>query len=357
MGKPAARLGDSTAHGGVITLGFPMVLIGGMPAARMGDMHVCPMATPATPPIPHVGGPIILGSPMVLIGGMPAARMGDMVTCVGPPDTIIMGCPTVLIGEGASGSAGGGGSVSSGAASAAAGAHNASSGSIESTTREEHWIEFEFTDNAGNPVSGVQYKFTGTSDEKSESVLKPDGRVIRDGIKEGDAKIEIFSISNAKWSKDKAEVDEKIDITAETKGFEDGTKAVIEIYKRDISGADSVVKNLESEIKGGKISASWEFKFPAGDQKKSSDYRVYSSPEYYFIIVCGRVTARSGLLGFKDWIEIELKDENNKPVANEEYLLYFSDGTVRKGKLNSSGYTKEEKIIPGKYEVKFPNIS
>ena len=70
----------------------------GMPAARVTDMHVCPMATPGTPPIPHVGGPIILGSATVLIGGQPAARMGDMATCVGPPDVIVMGAFTVLIG-------------------------------------------------------------------------------------------------------------------------------------------------------------------------------------------------------------------------------------------------------------------
>jgi len=98
MGKPAARMGDSTAHGGAIAVGCPTVLIGGMPAARMGDMHTCPMATPGTPPIPHVGGPITLGSATVLIGGMPAARMGDMATCTGPPDTIAAGCMTVLIG-------------------------------------------------------------------------------------------------------------------------------------------------------------------------------------------------------------------------------------------------------------------
>ncbi len=98
MGQPAARMGDMTAHGGAIMLGFPMVLIGGQPAARMGDMHVCPLVTPALPPIPHVGGPILLGSPLVLIGGQPAARMGDMAVCVGPPDVIAMGCPTVLIG-------------------------------------------------------------------------------------------------------------------------------------------------------------------------------------------------------------------------------------------------------------------
>jgi len=98
VSKPAARMGDATAHGGSIVMGFPTVLIGGQPAARVGDMHVCPMVTPGVPPIPHVGGPITMGSATVLIGGQPAARMGDMATCTGPPDTIAAGCPTVLIG-------------------------------------------------------------------------------------------------------------------------------------------------------------------------------------------------------------------------------------------------------------------
>ncbi len=73
----------------------------GQPAARLGDMHTCPMQTPAFPsPIPHVGGPITgPGVPTVLIGGMPAAVMGDMCTCVGPPDVIAKGSATVLIGN------------------------------------------------------------------------------------------------------------------------------------------------------------------------------------------------------------------------------------------------------------------
>ena len=68
------------------------------PAARISDMHTCPMATPGTPPIPHVGGPIVTGCPTVLIGFMPAARISDMAICVGPPDTICMGSMTVIIG-------------------------------------------------------------------------------------------------------------------------------------------------------------------------------------------------------------------------------------------------------------------
>jgi uncharacterized Zn-binding protein involved in type VI secretion len=67
-------------------------------AARLTDMHTCPMQTPAIIPIPHVGGPIIgPGAPTVLIGKMPAAVMGDMCTCVGPPDSITKGSATVMI--------------------------------------------------------------------------------------------------------------------------------------------------------------------------------------------------------------------------------------------------------------------
>ncbi|HEX2091079.1 MAG TPA: PAAR domain-containing protein [Longimicrobiaceae bacterium] len=101
------------------------------PAARLGDMHTCPMVTGT---VPHVGGPILPPcAPTVLIAGMPAARVGDLATCVGPPDTIAMGstgvfiagkpaarlgdptvhggvivagCPTVLIGEVGAGGAG-----------------------------------------------------------------------------------------------------------------------------------------------------------------------------------------------------------------------------------------------------------
>lgn len=69
------------------------------PAARITDMHVCPMVTPGVPPIPHVGGPVTgPGAPTVLIGNMPAAVLGDMAVCTGPPDTIIKGSMTVLIG-------------------------------------------------------------------------------------------------------------------------------------------------------------------------------------------------------------------------------------------------------------------
>ncbi len=68
----------------------------GMPAARVGDMHVCPMVTGV---VPHVGGPVSPpGTATVLIGGIPAAKVGDMLICTGPPDSIVAGSATVMIG-------------------------------------------------------------------------------------------------------------------------------------------------------------------------------------------------------------------------------------------------------------------
>ena len=66
-----------------------------MPAARISDMHVCPMVTGI---VPHVGGPVAKGDPTVIIGFMPAARISDMCVCVGPPDMIAKGSATVKIG-------------------------------------------------------------------------------------------------------------------------------------------------------------------------------------------------------------------------------------------------------------------
>ena len=114
------------------------------PAARITDMHVCPMVTGI---VPHVGGPILpAGCPTVLIGMLPAARVSDMCVCVGPPDVIakgsatvlignmpaarmgdntahggviVLGCPTVIIGDSGSGGGGGGGGANPAPAKAA----------------------------------------------------------------------------------------------------------------------------------------------------------------------------------------------------------------------------------------------
>jgi uncharacterized Zn-binding protein involved in type VI secretion len=95
---PAARVGDATSHGTPLAPGpgSPNVLIGGMPAWRgTADFHTCPMVTGV---VPHVGGIIAVGSVTVFINSLPAARQGDMIVESGPPNSIVMGCPTVILG-------------------------------------------------------------------------------------------------------------------------------------------------------------------------------------------------------------------------------------------------------------------
>jgi uncharacterized Zn-binding protein involved in type VI secretion len=180
----------------------------GKPAARITDMHVCPMVTPGLPPIPHVGGPITgPGCPTVLIGGMPAAVMGDMCVCVGPPDsiilgstgvffggkpaarmgdscahggTIVLGCPTVLVGETSSGGAGGASAKGlQQAASSETSAFATKTSRIEALTQgaadgsdtvhkhndADNKVQYLVVDEHEQPVSGQKYEIH-TSDGK-----------------------------------------------------------------------------------------------------------------------------------------------------------------------------------------------
>jgi uncharacterized Zn-binding protein involved in type VI secretion len=89
---PAARVGDVTVHGGTVTgPGVPTVLIGGMPAAVLGDLHACAIPPPSHVPVT----PFTVGSATVLVGGKPALRVGDAAGCGA---SVAVGLPTVLIG-------------------------------------------------------------------------------------------------------------------------------------------------------------------------------------------------------------------------------------------------------------------
>ena len=360
MGKPAARLGDMTAHGGSIVVGLPTVLIGGMPAARVGDMHVCPMLNPGVPPPPHVGGPIMMGSPMVLIGGMPAARMGDMVTCAGPPDTIMLGCMTVLIGEGGSGSAAGGGAGTSAAAAASASAATATWGNLESTTKREHWVEFKFVDKAGLPVSGVSYQFTGPDGKESSGVLTESGAIRRDAIPTGACKVDLVSVTNAKWSKAKAEAGEKIKMSCKVSGIKPQTPATINVYRTDLAGPDELVHTLDTKVDNGQIQGEWCYAIDPSKEEEllcAQEPQMYSAPRYYFEVQVQGCKARSGLLNHIDYIEINLAGYKGKPIADEKYVLILSSGEIRRGCLDSNGHAKEDRVVPGKSHLIFPSLT
>lgn len=344
-GKPAARLGDQTAHGGTITgPGCPTVLIGGKPACVMGDQHVCPMQTPGTPPIPHVGGPIIGTGVLVLIGKKPAAVMGDTAICVGPPSTIVAGCPTVLIGS----SGGGGGGAGSG------GSAKSTEDSTSATEIEEnHYIDVKFKDKSGKPISGVTYKVKTPDGKTSEGRLA--GQVKKSGLPEGNSEIELRAIVKAAWSKKEARDGEKVKMQAEAIGMSSGVKAEFEVWKKDIGRAESIIDVIKDvSVSGGKAEAEWTYEF--GDEDfDENDTRPegFSSPQFFFIVRMEGVQQRSGMLDYKDFIEIQLTDEDDKAVGGIGYRAFLPNGEVRKGKLDGDGYAKIKNVRPGKVRIEF----
>ena len=411
MPGPAARIGDMTAHGGAIMPpGVPTVLIGGTPAATISSMHVCPMVTG---PVPHVGGPVLPpGVPTVLIGGLPAATVGDMAICVGPPDVIVPpGCPTVMIGTGGGGSGGGGGGA---VQSASESAFAALVGEPGPQQEGPHWIEYHFKDSAGNPVTGVQYRFTGV-DGNAERVksLTGNGVIKRGGIpEEGECSVTLLSLCNAAWSTDEASLGDEVTLSADVEGYEDGTPAKFEILQQDIHGPDRLIATLESVVDGAEITASWRYEFDENDEASGESRDTggvaagdvqsqaavvedegvddndeedanpeqpedvlqedataedvppqemaakenYSSPEFYFIAIVGASEARSGLLRFKRVIELTLKDSTGEPVENAKYKIYFDNGEIREGTLDANGYRKIEDAPTVAWSVEFPEF-
>jgi len=348
MGKPAARMGDQTTHGGVITKGEPTVMIGGAPAARVGDMHTCPMQTPGTPPIPHVGGPITLGSPTVMIAKMMAARVGDMCTCTGPPDSIAMGCNTVLIGEGSAGGAGAG---------QKGGESKETSSSTATDTTEQHYIDAKFVDKGGKPISGARYKLKDPDGNEIEGTLA--GRIRKTGVSQGQYEVTLSAITNAKWSTRKAKYGETVKMEAQVVGFESGAKATFQVFKKDSNRADRPVDTVSDvDVSGDSVQADWQFAYREGEDDPSLGRQKterYSYPSFYFAVTIEDSKAASGLLRLTDDLEIELKDEDGNPIKDEEYKVYLASGEVRSGKLDQNGKAVEKDVPPTQNQVVFPN--
>ncbi len=381
MSQPAARQGDPTAHGGTIAAGDPTVLINGMPAARQGDMHVCPMCNPG--PTPHVGGPIAQGSPTVTINGQPAARLGDVCTCNGPPDSIVMGEPTVLIGSGGNpvmiggsgmvmiggsgpviigggtSSGGGGGAGRAGVQGAVQNAVAMESSSPEATERIQHWLEFACEDAAGNPIGGVPYELEDSDGNVSEAWLQGNGVVRRSRLSEEEGTIRMKSVHSARWGQDRVAPGQAVAIEAEAKGFEDGTPVTIQIQESRLHGAAPIVGEVETEVSGQAVEAEWAYPVPEQTAVQAASGRPGTGSEasgdgssgtvecWATVRVEGHPTApQTGLLLVVDRLEGKVTDLEDKPRTNDTYRL-TRQGPVREGAPDRSGQFKEREVAPG----------
>ena len=173
-----------------------------------------------------------------------------------------------------------------------------------------------------------------------------------------------IKVTNMKWGQKEARREDVVKLSADIEGVPDETEVMIHIYEYDQDGAHDFITKFPCRVKNKKIEAEWEYEYhedtddiPTEEEMKKYG-KSYNPPEYFWMVdVYGKrfgEKQESDLLEFKDWIEIELLDDEGDPVPNEEYILYLSDGTEKNGNLDPEGYAREEDIPPGKIFIEFP---
>jgi hypothetical protein len=222
------------------------------------------------------------------------------------------------------------------------------------TVEENHKLDVKFVDKGGKPITGIGYTIESPDKKTMTGILT--GRIEKSGLKEGDYEVTLKTITKAEWSENQARVGDKVKLMAETEGIESGEKANFEIFIRDTNFADHLLKTLDAAVDGGKIETEWELQIDndlIDDQDSKEEKGGYSHPVFYFIVKAGGISARSAILEYKDFIEIELKDGDGNIIGEAGYKVILPDGVIKEGTLDSNGYVKVENIPPGRVKVMF----
>jgi len=168
-------------------------------------------------------------------------------------------------------------------------------------------------------------------------------------------------ITNMKWSAAEARRGDILTLTADIEGCDDDTDAKITIYEYDQDRTHDKIIDLMTVVKENKIEILWEYEYhedideiPTDEELKKYG-KSYNHPEYFFVIeIDGQKFGReqeSGLLLFKDYIDVLMTDGNGKPMSGADYVLELADGSERTGKVDDQGYVRLEDVPPGKYRL------
>lgn len=210
-------------------------------------------------------------------------------------------------------------------------------------------------------VFGNRYKVLYTVSDRAEEAIYYEAELKKHGLKKKSEEMRIIppiEITNARWSQQEARRGDILTLSADVSGVPDGTEALIEIYEHDADGAHDFITRFTTLVEDQKVEVEWEYEYYEDVDEIPTEEeleRGYNPPEYFFVVMIGKRKAESGLLEFRDWIEIRLVDTDSNPVPDEEYLLHLPDGSERRGSLDGNGYAKEENIPPGRYVAIFPN--
>jgi hypothetical protein len=169
-----------------------------------------------------------------------------------------------------------------------------------------------------------------------------------------------------KWDKKEARRGDIVKLTADIDGVKDYSEVTIIIYEFDNDGNHDKIVALPTTVKNKKIELLWEYEYhedtddiPTNEQLQKYG-KSYNPPEYYFVIEVDYLrfgdNQESGLLEFKDYLEIRMRDRSGQPAANIDFVATLPDGQQQKGKLDANGYARITGVPPGTCKIDFPSL-
>lgn len=172
-------------------------------------------------------------------------------------------------------------------------------------------------------------------------------------------------VEDMQWSAEEARRGDVLTLSANVRNVDDETPAFITVCEYDEDGAHDRITTIETKVKDKKIKLLWEYEYHEDTdeiptQEELERYgRSYNPPEYFFIVEIGAQRfgeeQESGLLRFKDFIEIQANEPDGSAIADEDVKVTLPDGSEKEGKTDANGYCKIEGIPPGRCQISFPN--
>jgi hypothetical protein len=229
-------------------------------------------------------------------------------------------------------------------------------------------IKIKITSGSGKTINKVESKISGNHfthiiniPTDSEDQLTAEVELPKHGLNKKSSPLSVFppiQLSNVKWDKTTVRRGELLRISADVKNFPSGADALIKIFEYDIDGAHDLISKFPAIIKNNKIETTWEFDYK-GDVKNIPRHEEcengYQPPKFFFRVMCLDVFKDSDFVEFKDFIRIELRDNEGNPVPNAKYKIHFADSSTREGQLDADAKGVEEDIPAGESVVIFPD--
>ncbi len=225
-------------------------------------------------------------------------------------------------------------------------------------------IKIEIKDKSGKSGGTVKGKITGNRFWKSIDIpenlkdeLTATAKLSKLGLEKKSNSIILLppiKISNLKWDKNEARRGDILKLTADVKGAYDGAETTIEIFEHDNDGAHDLVVSFPALVKSQKIKTEWEFQYVEDTDDIPDDNEAengYNNPEYFFRVTIAGVSEDSGLLKFKDTVEIVWRYENGQPAANQKFKIVTADGEEKQETFDGDGRYLFEDAPPGPYKI------